>query len=73
VWPTDVEGWWESGIKLIDNDQRLFADGWWELQGHFASQGVFLFYPVPEQLSIRDESNPGLDKEVRLFLEEVSR
>jgi hypothetical protein len=46
VWPTSLKGWWERGMIIEeDGDQKMFADGWWEMRKTFAEQGVTLFYP----------------------------
>jgi hypothetical protein len=44
-WPTDLKAWWKMGTAIEGGDQRMFADGWWEMRSAFSKQGVSLFNP----------------------------
>jgi len=56
-WPADLKAWWKMGTAVEGGDQRMFADGWWQMRSAFSEQGVSLFnaYGAP----------PGQDQSFR--------
>jgi hypothetical protein len=54
-WPIDLKAWWKMGTEVESGDQRMFADGWWQMRSAFSEQGVFLFNPYGAPLG-QDQS-----------------